>query len=62
MGRAESTLWAVTVAPLVSMPWTVYQLISGDRRNVVVWALLIVLIAVFAVGVTGLIRLRQRRS
>lgn len=62
LSRAESTCWAVTVAPLLGMPWVLYVLISGANRTVGVWILLIALIAVFVLGVTGLRRLKQRGS
>ena len=49
------------MAPLLGMPWTIYMLLSGERRTIAIWVLLAVLIAVLAAGMTGLIRFKQRR-
>lgn len=62
MSRAENAYWLVTFLPLVVAPWAAYEVISGERRNAVMWVLLVVLTAVFVIGVRGLIQIKKHRS
>jgi hypothetical protein len=62
MSRAENNYWALTCLGALGVAWPAYNLISGERRTIVVSVLLIAALIIFAIGVVGLRRIKKRRS